>query len=60
MPRTWIVLAIVYAAFFSWYTSFEGPFTPEEVETLLEQIAEHSPDEDLTAMDATCGVSCVG
>ena len=23
MPRTWIVLAIVYAAFFSWYTSFE-------------------------------------
>ena len=50
MPRTWIVLAIVYAAFFSWYTSFERPFTPEEVETLLERMAEHSPDEDLTAI----------
>lgn len=50
MPRTWIVLAIVYAAFFSWYTSFEGPFTPEEVEAMLEQMAERRPGEDLSTI----------
>ena len=50
MPRTWIVLAIVYAVFFSWYTSFEGPFTPEEVEAMLEQMAERRPGEDLSAI----------
>ena len=29
--RGWIILALVYAAFFYWYTSFEGPLTPEEI-----------------------------
>ena len=37
---TWLVIATAYLAFFSWYTSFEGPLTPSEIEhymTLSEQ-----------------------
>ena len=29
--RSWIILALVYAIFFYWYTSFEGPLTQEEI-----------------------------
>ena len=29
--RSWIILAILYGAFFYWYTSFEGPLTAEEI-----------------------------
>jgi hypothetical protein len=29
--RVWLVLALAYAAFFSWYTSFGGPLTPDEI-----------------------------
>ncbi|MDE0886789.1 MAG: hypothetical protein OSB70_14775 [Myxococcota bacterium] len=28
----WLVLAVAYAAFFSWYTSFGGPLTDEEID----------------------------
>ncbi len=28
----WLVLAVLYASFFSWYTSFKGPLTPEEID----------------------------
>jgi hypothetical protein len=31
----WIVLGIVYAAFFAWYTSFRGPLTTAEIERYL-------------------------
>ena len=31
VSRSWIILALVYAAFFYWYTSFEGPLTQEEI-----------------------------
>ena len=35
-PRTfWLVLLAVWLAFFSWYTSFAGPLTDEEVEAIL-------------------------
>ena len=27
----WLVLAILYASFFYWYTSFGGPLSPEEI-----------------------------
>jgi hypothetical protein len=30
--RVWLVLAILYAAFFYWYTSLGGPLTPEEID----------------------------
>ncbi len=29
--RTWMGLAVLYALFFSWYTSFGGPLTPDEI-----------------------------
>ena len=31
VSRSWIILALVYAVFFYWYTSFEGPLTQEEI-----------------------------
>lgn len=31
VSRAWVVLGVLYAAFFWWYTSFEGPLTDEEV-----------------------------
>lgn len=30
--RVWLILAMIYAAFFSWYTSFGGPLTSEEID----------------------------
>ena len=41
--RHWIVLGVLYALFFGWYTSFGGPLTPAEIETLLSRIAVQSP-----------------
>lgn len=29
--RVWIAIALLYGAFFSWYTSFAGPLSPEEI-----------------------------
>ena len=37
----WAVLGVVYAAFFSWYTSFGGPLTPEEIDHFVALIAEN-------------------
>jgi hypothetical protein len=34
---TWIVVATVWTLFFSWYTSFGGPLTDEEIEQYLSQ-----------------------
>jgi hypothetical protein len=45
MTRTtwsWLVLGAVYLAFFSWYTSFGGPLTDEEIEYYLEKFAEEN------------------
>ena len=41
---TWLVLAALYAAFFSWYTSFSGPLTDGEIAHYLALNAELSPD----------------
>ncbi|MDE0886272.1 MAG: hypothetical protein OSB70_12150 [Myxococcota bacterium] len=41
-PRTaWLALLIAWLAFFGWYTSFKGPLTTEEIDTVL-RIAEAS------------------
>ena len=42
--RIWSVLAVLYVAFFSWYTSFGGPLEPDEIEAYLEILAERSDD----------------
>lgn len=47
LSRSWAVIALVYAAFFSWYTSFGGPLTDEEIahySAILEAEAEHNPN----------------
>jgi hypothetical protein len=40
-PRlVWTILAALYLAIFGWYTSFEGPLTPEEIDHYLEVLGE--------------------
>ena len=40
---TWVILVGLYSAFFSWYTSFEGPLSAEEIEYYLGQIESREP-----------------
>lgn len=45
----WAVLAVLYASFFGWYTSFGGPLTPEEVEhyiSLMRKSPEYSSERE--------------
>ena len=39
----WLVCGLVYVAFFSWYTSFGGPLTDEEIDSYLEAFANRAP-----------------
>ncbi len=46
MTRTrwiWVVLIGLYAAFFSWYTSFGGPLTEEEIGHYIGLMEAHEP-----------------
>ena len=46
MTRTrwiWLVLIGLYAAFFSWYTSFGGPLTEEEIDRYLAHFESREP-----------------
>ena len=46
MSRTtilWAVLAVLYGTFFSWYTSFEGPLTDEEIAHYISRIESREP-----------------
>ena len=52
---TWLIVAVIYSAFFSWYTSFSGPLTPAEIEHYLELSQASDPDasaEDLVDIRA--------
>jgi hypothetical protein len=40
---TWLVLAALYAAFFSWYTSFGGPLSAEEVAGYMSHFEQRDP-----------------
>ncbi len=40
---TWCVLSVLYAGFFSWYTSFGGPLTPPEIEHYLTVLQQRDP-----------------
>ena len=39
LSRSWAILAIVYAVFFFWYTSFSGPLSDEEIAHYTEVLA---------------------
>jgi hypothetical protein len=50
---TWLILVAIYAAFFSWYTSFGGPLTGEEIAhymALLERLEPPPTPERLAQM----------
>ena len=36
--RVWIALALLWVAFFSWYTSFSGPLTDDEIAAYVAQL----------------------
>jgi len=53
MTRTswiWLILFAIYAAFFSWYTSFGGPLTEEEIEGYLAKMQRGDPSPERLAM----------
>ena len=46
MTRTrwiWLSLIALYGAFFSWYTSFGGPLTDEEISTYMTMLEDRQP-----------------
>jgi hypothetical protein len=47
--RVWILLLIVYATFFSWYTSFAGPLNEEEIAHYSEVLSGLEPDPERLA-----------
>ncbi|MFP6807443.1 MAG: hypothetical protein VB957_09700 [Pseudomonadales bacterium] len=54
MSRTffWLIAIATYLVFFSWYTSFEGPLTDEEIETILHKLeADGSALKDLRTLE---------
>ena len=46
----WLALALIYAAFFSWYTSFSGPLTADEVDEIMGLAEERQPGRDLSTL----------
>lgn len=53
-PRTllWIVLTVLYAGFFFWYTNTEGPLSDEEVQALLDRYSQNDePATDLATLE---------
>ncbi len=52
---TWLIIALIYIVFFSWYTSFNGPLTPVEIAHYLALSQASDPDasaEDLADIRA--------
>ncbi len=47
--RVWAVLAVLYAAFFGWYTSFGGPLTPDEIDHYMQVLTEGGGNPDQIA-----------
>ena len=37
---TWLICGVLYVLFFSWYTSFGGPLTDEEIERYIGLLSE--------------------
>ena len=41
----WLILGLVYVVFFSWYTSFGGPLSADEIEHYMEKMAQSNPSQ---------------
>lgn len=48
--RVWIALAVLYALFAGWYTSFGGPLTPEEIEEYTAILRERAREPERLAL----------
>ena len=35
---TWLVIVVIYLGFFSWYSSFKAPLSPQEIEYYVEKV----------------------
>ena len=35
---TWLVIVVIYLVFFSWYSSFKAPLSPQEIEYYVEKV----------------------
>jgi hypothetical protein len=47
--KTWLLAAILYAAFFYWYTDFGGPLSDEEVDAFVSTMEARDTDPALVA-----------
>ncbi len=47
----WLAIGLIYAAFFSWYTSFGGPLTDEEIAHYMSRAEQRSPAPPPEALD---------
>ena len=47
--KLWLVPALLYAAFFFWYTDFKGPLTDEEIETFVATLSANGAPADRIA-----------
>ena len=47
----WIVCALIYAVFFSWYTSFGGPVSDEEIEQYMRYFEANSEGLDRASLE---------
>ncbi len=41
----WLIAVLLYAAFFSWYTNFDGPMREDEIEEVLKQAEQNGRSE---------------
>ena len=51
VTSVWLVVGLIYAAFFSWYTSFSGPLTDDEITHYLTRFEQRSPAPPPEALD---------
>ncbi len=47
---TWLIFGVVYLSFFSWYTSFGGPLTDEEIEHYMSILSQREGNPEQLAM----------
>lgn len=51
LTALWLVIGLIYVGFFSWYTSFGGPLSSEEIDHFVKIMTEGgASDEDLARM----------
>jgi hypothetical protein len=41
----WLIAGVLYVAFFSWYTSFEGPMRDDEINEVLQRVEQNGRSE---------------